>query len=199
MADSSVTLDRIQSILDRLRRGEAKARDELINVSCHRLLHLTRKMLKRFARVRRWEETGDVAQNAAVRLHRALGQVTPADAREFFKLASVQIRRELLDLVKHYYGPHGLASNVDGRSPQADAPDSAADPLGLALWSEFHAQVGTLPDAEREVFDLLWYQGLRQAEVARILDVDVRTVQRRWFAARIALVEKLGGELPPGE
>jgi RNA polymerase sigma factor (sigma-70 family) len=53
----------------------------------------------------------------------------------------------------------------------------------LEEWCEFHRQIDGLPEEEREVVDLHFYQGLTKAQVAELLDVDVRTVQRRWNAA----------------
>ena len=47
--------------------------------------------------------------------------------------------------------------------------------------------VEPLPDDEREVFALVWYHDLSQAEAADVLGVSVRTVIRRWQAARIRL------------
>ena len=44
--------------------------------------------------------------------------------------------------------------------------------------------------------DLLYYQGLTQAEAAEVLGVSERTVKRRWQAARLALHDALGGEIP---
>ena len=57
------------------------------------------------------------------------------------------------------------------------------EPCSLAQWSELHQHIGGLPEEEREVVGLLFYQGLSQAEVAEVLNVSVRTVQRRWHAA----------------
>jgi DNA-directed RNA polymerase specialized sigma24 family protein len=88
-----------------MRDGRVQAPDELISHVRERLQRLTRKMLQDYPGVKRWEQTDDVLQNALVRLLRALRDVRPASMREFFGLASVQIRRELLDLAKHYYGP----------------------------------------------------------------------------------------------
>ena len=48
-------------------------------------------------------ETGDVLQNALVRLLRAIEEVKPQTPRDFLTLATLQIRRELLDL----HGPYG--------------------------------------------------------------------------------------------
>src|SRR5947209_16707843 len=111
MPEAANTTVRIQHCIDRLRGGDLKARDELIGHACERMERLTRKMLRDYPRVRRWEETGDVLQNASMRLFRSLEQVTPQTVVEFFKLASLNIRRELLDLVKHYYGPRGHGKN----------------------------------------------------------------------------------------
>src|SRR5204862_2255254 len=140
---------------------------ELLNCACARLTQLTRKMLRDYTRLRRWEQTDDVFQSAAVRLYRTLGDVQPATAADFYRLAALNIRRELLDLARHYYGPQGLGAHyasVAGGSEQStpafDQPASEDDPGRLAAWTAFHTQVENLPAEEKEVFDLLWYQEL---------------------------------------
>jgi RNA polymerase sigma-70 factor (ECF subfamily) len=199
----------LQSWIDRLRGGDETARQGLLDCAAGRLRQLTRKMLRRYPRVRRWEETDDVMQNVTLRLHRTLGQVVPHDVREFCRLASLNIRRELLDLVKHYYGPRGLGTRHAATPPptEQDTDDALPlheatvidDPGRLEAWSEFHRQAGQLPEEEREVFDLLWYQGLSQAEAADLLGVTDRTIKRRWQSARLQLAEALHGELPPAD
>ena len=77
MSARSSQTQQIQSLIDRLQAGDLSARDELIRSACDRLMHLTRKMLRSYPRVKRWEETGDVFQNAAMRLYRTLQNVTP--------------------------------------------------------------------------------------------------------------------------
>jgi hypothetical protein len=132
----------IQGWLDRLRAGDESARAELLNCACERLTRLTRKMLKGYPRVKRWEQTDDVLQNATVRLYRALSEVKPLRAVDFFRLAALNIRRELLDLAKHYYGPQGLGARHASvaADPQAERrPDEAGAP----------ADPGTTPPAWR--------------------------------------------------
>lgn len=63
-------------------------------------------------------------------------------------------------------------------------------------WSEFHERAAALPEEEREVFDLLWYQGVTHAEAASLLQVSTKTIQRRWQAACLSLHRALGGQLP---
>jgi RNA polymerase sigma-70 factor (ECF subfamily) len=206
MANASNNSVQVQGWLDRLQAGDESARTELLNCACERLTRLTRKMLKGYPRLKRWEQTDDVLQNAVMRLHRALGQVRPASSADFFRLAALNIRRELLDLAKHYYGPRGRGTKhatVDEKSDAKsgvvaahEAADDAGEPHRLAAWTEFHRQIERLPDEEREVFDLLWYQGLGQAEAASLLNVSDRTIKRRWQSARLRLHEALRGEMP---
>jgi RNA polymerase sigma-70 factor (ECF subfamily) len=163
-------------------------------------------MLKGYPGVSRWEQADDVLQNALIRLDRALKSVTPTTALDFFGLAAAQIRRELIDLSRHYYGKHGLGTHhstkvglTDGSGP-ADVdpaiPDTTLDPSRLASWTEFHSRGEKLAECDRELCDMLWYQGLTQAEAATILGVSERTINSRWLAARVRLSDALGGQLP---
>ena len=114
----------------------------------------------------------------------------PEDARHFYHLAELQIRRELLDLANRYRGPHGIGANhhTDPAGEKlAGATDRRGEPSSAAQWREFHRTVESLPDEEREVFGLLWYNGLTQDQAAEVLGVSVRTVKRRWQRARLSL------------
>src|SRR6266852_3996422 len=193
MDGASRQTEQLQIWIDRLQAGDLTAREHLLGHACERLRRLTRKMLKGFARVKRWELTDDVLQNALLRLWTALGQTTPRTARAFYTLAALQIRRELIDLARQYYGPKGIGTNLASKlrsngsssTPPADVADSTFEPSRLAIWSEFHERVDTLPEEEREVFDLLWYQGLTQDEAAALLGISEATLKRRWLAARL--------------
>jgi RNA polymerase sigma-70 factor (ECF subfamily) len=202
MTSASRSAVRLQDCLERLQTGDETARDELLQHTHERLQRLTRKMLKGFPRVRRWAETDDVLQNALVRLLRALHAVPLASVRDFFNLSTELIRRELLDLARHYYGPQGIGAKHATRgassraSPLDDKADSSPQASTLTAWCEFHQQVSELPEDEREVVGLLYYQGLTQAEAARHLHVTVRTVQRRWQSALLKLHRILKGAWP---
>ena len=196
----------LQHLVDRLQRGDAAARQELLTSAGDGLLRLTRRMFRGEHRLKRWEQTEDVCQNANLRLYLALAEIKPSSVRDFFRLAALHIRRELIDLARHYYGPQGLGtrqtmqrrSRDNDRSPPTyEQADPSDDPSGLATWCEFHEQVASLPDEEREMFDLLWYQGLSQAEAAAVVGISERSLQRRWQAARLHLHRALHG-VPPG-
>lgn len=195
----------IQLRLDRLRSGDESARDELLDIARARLSRLARKMLQGYPGVRRWEQTDDVLQNVTLRLWRALKTIRPESVHGFVRLAALQIRRELIDLARHYEGPEGPGHHQfsgacpDGVGTAPGAPDSPSDtddPARLASWSEFHETVESLPATEREVFDLLWYQGLSQREAAALLGITERVARRRWRSARLRLHAMLDGRLP---
>jgi RNA polymerase sigma-70 factor (ECF subfamily) len=206
MPDGLSQTQQIQVWIDRLRAGDDSARAALIDCACDRLTQLTRKMLRQFPGVKRWEQTDDVRQNASLRLYRGLADVQPENPVEFFRLAAVNIRRELLDLARHYFGPRGEGANhaTWERQPGAShdvglgegQADSSDDPQRLERWTAFHQQVEALPDEDRVLIDLLWYQGLTQEEAAEVLQTSSRTVKRRWRAVRQKLHDALHGELP---
>jgi RNA polymerase sigma factor (sigma-70 family) len=200
MADCDGTTEQVEQWIKLLRQGDRGARDALLACAGDRLLKLTRKMLRLSADVRRWEQTDDVFQNAMMRLYRSLEQIELQDARHFYHVAALQIRRELIDLARRYQGVHGMGRNLrlqpqkdqtDGFAAGFDPAEQTYDPADLATWVEFHQRVELLPEEERDVFQLLWYGGVSTEEAAEALHVSARTVRRRWQAARLALHEVL--------
>ena len=203
MGQSEDQVVQTQFLLDQAAKGDEQAYDDLLDRASDRLLKLTRKMLRRYPNLRRWEQTDDVFQNAAIRLHRSLKKVKPDSTRNFYGLATVEIRRPLIDLCRHHFGPEGAAgkyqSDIKGdedRGILQNEPDHH-DPDSLETWSQFHEAVEKLPDDEREVTHLVWYGGMKQAEVAKVLGVSVPTIKRRWYRARIHLHTIMDGQLPP--
>jgi RNA polymerase sigma-70 factor (ECF subfamily) len=201
MSDSDSRLSILQQLLPRAIAGEEAAVDALLRHCSDRLTVLTRRMLGDFQRVRRWVETDDVLQNALVRLLGALKSVQPRTSRDFLALASVQIRRELIDLARHYYGPEGIGANHASHAPAGSnlsggrgPADDGREPATPVQWAELHELVDGLPAEEREVVGLLFYQGLTQAEAADVLNVSLRTVQRRWHEALCRLHDAWNGD-----
>lgn len=191
---------RTQKLLDRLRVGDPAAQAELFRHANARLRILTRRMFHRRADLRALDQTDDVLQKAALRLHKALAQIHPPTVQAFFCLAARHIRWVLADLARELAGQrvHYPGELAEGSPPvPARLLDQREEPTTLAEWTEFHQQVEGLSEPEREIVGLLWYEGLTQEEAARVLEVSLRTVKRRWLAARLLLGQKLGG-VPPG-
>jgi RNA polymerase sigma-70 factor (ECF subfamily) len=192
MPESSLHTTQLQLWARRLREGDRAAPDELLRATGARLERLTRKMLRRFPGVARWEGSDDVLQSAVLRLLRALREVEPASVRAFFGLAAEQIRRELLDLARHYYGPRGHGGHHDSQGPEGPAEEPASAEDGeLERWRAFHEAVEGLPAEQREVVGLIYYHGWTREQVPELFGVNERTVRRRWDAALVKLHAEL--------
>ena len=187
--DSDIKTATLHDLVVRHRAGDRTALNDLIRRTAERLERLARKMLGSFPAVRAREQTGDVLQNALIRLTRALGEVTPASVRDYYRLAAEQLRRELLDLARrHRRRPVGpLAEGL----PDAPAPGDA----GLARWAALQEAVERLPAEEREVFGLTFYHGWTQVQIAELFQVSDRQVRRLWARACLRLNREVG-EVP---
>src|SRR5215471_11990239 len=130
MSQPSVNTKHLHHLLDRMRAGDGAAREELLRQTCARLEVLARKMLRRFPTVKAWAQTDDVLQGALLRLLRSLEKVQPAGMRDFYNLATVQMRRELLDLARHF-GRREIGAGTRQAS-QLPADPSAPNPLEAA-------------------------------------------------------------------
>src|SRR5204863_3356814 len=98
----------LQEYVNRIKAGDRGARDELLRRVAGRLEEQARKMFRRYPNVRQWTELEDVLQEATLRLIRSLDQMEiPGSTREFYGLAALQIRRELIDLARHHASSKG--------------------------------------------------------------------------------------------
>ena len=203
MTDPSAQTTQLHRWLERIRAGDRAAPNELLVGVGARLERLAHKMLGRFPNVRRWADTGDVLQSAMVRLLNALKTIRPESMPEFFGLAAVQMRRELLDLARHYGAARRVGTDGAGPLPGDGADVPASDAAGrehdageLEMWQRFHEAVERLPAEQREVVGLVFYHGWSQVQAAELFQVDERTIRRRWRFACLALRQALGGRFP---
>lgn len=185
--------------------GDPTARDRILEICSERLRLMAHRMLGRFPRVRRWEDTDDVFQNAALRLHRSLGAEPVDSPRAVMALAATHIHRELIDLARRHSGPSSYAANhatnaitpADRHEGPVHHVELAADAdSSLDRWTQFHEAVRRLPDEDREVFNLVWYLAADQQTVADLLGCSVRTVKTRWRRARDSVKAALDGRSP---
>src|SRR5579872_4866649 len=175
MNDESALL--LQSLIDRLKRGDSGARNELITRAYDRLRALACKILQDFPNMRGAHDPTSLANQGIVRLMPALEEIQPASVPEFFGFAALQIRRVLLNLARK----PGHAGPCDGEP--FEPADQTGDPVKLAACAEFHELVNQLPKEEREVIDACFYMGLTQAEAAVLLGIHPKEVSRRWIRA----------------
>ena len=198
-------LRRLHELFPALQAGDGAAREEVVGLVVGRMREVTHRMLRSFRTVRRWDDTDDVVQNAAIRFLRALDATPLSTPEHLVNLATLQIRRELVDLARKHRGPESYAANHESNSTVVDSEvvmrvSYAADPYvlepGVERWAAFHEAAAALPAGEREVFELAWFLGAEQVEVAEPLGCSVRTVKRRWDAIKQTLRDALGADVP---
>ena len=202
MSDPFPSTAQLQGWVDRIQAGDDAAREELLQHCGARLHKLAHHMLRSSPRIRRWDETDDVFQNAVPKMLRALRKVRPTSSKHFMSLATREIRHALIDLARHYYGPEGLGANYESDAQKGDeaqgrigaAPDKNPNPSRLAATREFHELVdASLPEEEREVVDRCHYWKMTQAEAAADLGISERTVRRLKQSAMKRLHKELRG------
>jgi RNA polymerase sigma-70 factor (ECF subfamily) len=137
-------------------------------------------------------EADELLSALVERLLKAMGKMRPQTVREFFGLANQHIRWELND----------LARRLDEKAPDMElvaglalAPQSSGSGISVNARRMLEA-IEELPDDEREVFSLVRIQGLTQTEVADLVGVSLKTVQRRLNRSLLLLSETLADLRP---
>ncbi len=199
--DESETTVAIQRYLKEL--GEATGNSPvepivsaLLARSAHRLHLLCASLLYRgYPRLTRPPfslQAEEVLSAVVERLLKALRQTRPQTVRQFFALTNQHMRWEMND----------LARRLDEHTRTVDL-DEAAVMLMESSGSELNPNarrileaIESLPENEREVFSLIRIQELTHTEVAGILGVSTKTIQRRLNLGLVLLTEKLGDLRP---
>jgi RNA polymerase sigma factor (sigma-70 family) len=196
---SGTTSQDIAGLLERLRRGDEAARRAILERAYHRLMRIAGTVFHEdFRSLRDRHDVESVVSVLWIRLVAALEKTQPETPENFFGLVFVHVRHALLDLARSQRRDDARRCNghLDaGQSeepPAFDPADSSQDPARLALLTEVHQQVATLPDDERTVFDLRYYGGYSQAEIAQLLGLHPRKVSRLWYAATSRLARGMG-------
>ncbi|OWK40282.1 hypothetical protein FRUB_05201 [Fimbriiglobus ruber] len=127
------------------------------------------------------------------RLIKAMRGFRPQTVRQFFALVNQHMRWELNDLARRLDEQPRAVELQDGLIPAYEDSDSDLSPDGRRMLEA----IDDLPDEEKEVFSLVRIQGLTQTEVAEVLGVSVKTVQRRLNRSLILLASRLD-DLAPG-
>ena len=194
--DSAVTAN-LQPLLDRLRQGDQAAKREFLELVCDRLRRLAWKILSgSFPNLQRRHDVDSVVHETWLRLIQALESADPPTVADFFRLAAHKVRQVLLDMVsKEQRELHQQLTMQPGDSLASrnlnEPGDQSLDGARLAVWTEVHQHVGTLDEAQRSVFEMHYYLGLPQAEIASIMELHPRKVSYLWVAA----TEALAGDL----
>jgi RNA polymerase sigma factor (sigma-70 family) len=133
-------------------------------------------------------QTDELLSSVMERLLKALREARPRTVREFFALAGQHMRWELNDLARRLDDRPPTVELRAGQLPAPASSDSGLSPDGRRMLDA----IDSLPEDEREAFDLVRIQGLTYAEAAELPGVVPKTVQRRLDRGLQLLTEQLG-------
>jgi RNA polymerase sigma-70 factor (ECF subfamily) len=126
------------------------------------------------------------------RLLNAMREVRPQNVRQFFGLANRHLRWELNDMARRL-DRECAAVQLD---ENAVAAQESSGPVISVKTRRMLDAIDALPEAEREVFELLRIQGMSYVETAQVLGVSESTVHRRLNRGLVLLEEKLADLRP---
>jgi RNA polymerase sigma factor (sigma-70 family) len=188
MDDESMSDDEIQDLMDRLRAGDAAARDRMFAYVVARFRPLARKMLRLdFPNVALYAETDDILHDALCRLipYLTRSETQGGTSRgQFHSLTATVLRHTLIDLARKYCGSHRGHPITDGL--QATHP-LLQESSGLNDWREeicVHEMIEKLPEAEKTVIQLSLYLGYGTTEIAKCVGIHPGNVSRRLASAK---------------
>ena len=175
-------------LLDRLRRGDEAAFDTIFRTHYAQLVSVAEGMLGDRGAAE------EIAQEVMLELWKRRGTLALESLRAYLIRAT---RNRALNQIRHDKVTREAEPYAAGES---SAPASAeADLADQEIESAVKAAMQTLPDRCREVFELSRVHGLKYSEIARTLDISVKTVEAQMGKALRTLREQLAAFLPKSD
>lgn len=186
--------DGMDLLLEKLRNNDKDAKNAIIVQTLNRLERISRRMFHKFPALQQSEETGDILHMLVLKLDKALSTVVPDSVAGYFALVNLNLNWILKELARKTKASGVLKSNgmndiLNGVSDPYSGPKSNLE------WVDFFEILEKLSQENREVFDLIWLQGLDQKQAAKVLGISLRTFIRRWIKSKLEIRKLINEEL----
>jgi RNA polymerase sigma factor (TIGR02999 family) len=178
----------VTRILDAIQQGNLKAADELLPVVYDELRHLAAAKMAQ-------QPPGQTLQATAL-VHEAwlrLADNSEAKWRDrphFFRAAAEAMRHILIDRARRRlrlrHGENAARVDLDGCEIAAPEKEEVLLELDDAL-----ADLAALSPERAEIVKLRFFAGLKEAEIADVLGLSERSVQRQWNYTRAWLFARI--------
>ena len=184
-ADAPASPGEVTRLLHSARGGDRAAYDRLFALAYEDLRVVARKQL-RGARDAEAVRTTELVHELYMKL---ADQAAPAyeNRAHFYAIAARAMRQLLVDLARHRLaakrGGDWAGTTLSGKQVPAEVRLDEVLALDELL--------GRLDERQRQVVEYRFYGGLTEDEIATVLGVSTRTVQREWMKARAWLYREL--------
>jgi RNA polymerase sigma-70 factor (ECF subfamily) len=151
-----------------LKKGEEAALRQLFEKLYPRLCYFTRGILQNSI------EAEDVVQEAFMKLWRQRQQFdTFAAVRSFLYIS---IRHACLNILKHRRVVRNHEAG-EANAPTADETTVAHQLIRAEVLGQLHEALAKLPPGCKQIIELGYLEGLRNNEIAKLLQVSVNTIK----------------------
>ena len=177
-----------RDLQQRMRAGDEGAFDTVFRAHYPRLVRMAESIVRDRA------SAEEIAQEVMLELWRRRESLRVEQSFGAYLVRST--RNRALNHVRHQRIVErelALATMEAGEFPATDA-----ETLGVELERAVREAIDALPERCREVFQLSREQGLRYAEIAGVLEISVKTVEKRMGQALSELRERLAPWLGEG-
>jgi len=177
-------------LVRRVRAGDTAAFGELVSIYMQRCYYAALGM------VGSPQDAEDLSQDAFARAFKARARLDPE--RPFYPWLYQILRRLCYNFTRDTSSRRRKLERAGGwLVAEATVRASVDDPERIRATEELRDRLETaireLPPAQREVFVLKEFEGLKYREIAELLDVPIGTVMSRLYAARQRLAARLEG------
>ncbi|MBT8478273.1 MAG: sigma-70 family RNA polymerase sigma factor [Gemmatimonadetes bacterium] len=177
-------------LVRRVRAGDTTAFGELVSIYMQRCYYAALGM------VGSPQDAEDLSQEAFARAFKARARLDPE--RPFYPWLYQILRRLCYNFTRDTSSRRRKLEQAGGwLVAEARVRASVDDPERIRATDELRerleAAIGELPPAQREVFVLKEFEGLKYREIADLLEVPMGTVMSRLYAARQRLAARLEG------
>jgi RNA polymerase sigma factor (TIGR02999 family) len=190
MSARSESSDRgaVTTLLDRMRRGDAAAEEELLPLVYADLRRSAEHLLRRERPGHTLQPT-DLVHEGYLKLV-ATASRNAIDRQHFISIAARAMRQVLVDHARSRMAAKRGGGQVPVRITNADVGIDL-DLGELVALEDALVRLGTRNPRLPRVVELRFFAGLSEAETAEVLGVTPRTVQRDWATARAWLYKEL--------
>lgn len=178
----------ITQILKDWKRGDESAKDKLFPLVYDELKRQARNYLSRERRNHTLQPTA-LVNEAYMRLI-GINKLDWDDRAHFYAVSATTMRRILVDHARKIATDKrgGDAQRLTLGNLQIAAEQKAADLLDL---DEALNKLSEIEERKAKVVEMKFFSGLNQKEIAKVLDVTEKTVQRDWKFAKLWLYREL--------
>ena len=194
MSDPHTPAGDVTALLRRAEEGDGEALDRVFPLIYRELQRIARAQLGRERAGHTLEPTALVSE-----AYLKLANRPPSGAENRAHFVAVAARAMRQVLVDHARA-RAATKRGGGAAPltlNEDLAGAHSDPADVLALDQALERLDELDTRLRRVVELRYFGGLQDEEIAQVLGVTRRTVQRDWVKARAWLHRELGGSLEP--